>query len=515
MTNEKMGTGLIKTAGFMVMATLLAKICGMARDMLIAYYYADSAAAVAYYTASRIPILLFDLVIGGVISSAFIPIFNEYLEKEGKPRAMAFANRYINLILFITIIITALGVAFSKQLIALIAPEISGEAREIAAGLSNILFPMIIFTGLAFSFVGILQSFGEFNIPSIISLVSNGVMILYFIIFKDKYGVFGLAGAMLFGWSLQAAVQVPSLVRLKFSYRPAMPFFDEGVAKAARLALPMLISTSAPPVFSMVNMRLASYIDGGRAIPALEYSNKLFIVVVGVFSFVVTNLVFPRLARAGVAGDKTRARNILSGALMAVSIVILPVMAVFIPLSGPIVRLVFERGAFSPELTKMTARALLYYSVGMLGMAFNEVLGKSFFAAQDSKTPMITALISVGLSIALSVSLAPLMGIGGLALASAASYAISAAIGYGVLSRRGGAPLSKEDLAQLLKILISALLMGAAVAAVKPFFKGKLLSVLIPSIAGAAVYAAALAAFRVKMFWWLLGNIKARKEKGA
>ena len=173
----------------MVAATLLAKVLGMLRDVLVASNYGTQVSAVAFYTASRIPILLFDFVIGGVISSTFIPVFNEYLEKKGKEQAMRFANQYINVVLLITVVITALGLIFSSTLINLVAPDISDATKVISRGLSNIMFPMIIFTGLAYSFVGILQSFGEFNIPSIISenFIPSCASIFFFLLNSIRF----------------------------------------------------------------------------------------------------------------------------------------------------------------------------------------------------------------------------------------------------------------------------------------------------------------------------------------
>lgn len=215
---------LLKTAGFMVFATLLAKVFGMLRDMLLAANYGTTMQAVAYETASRVPLLLFDFVIGGVVTASFIPIFNEILERKNKDEAMRFANDYVNFILMVTIVITLAGIVFSPWLIQFLAPEIAPETKALAVNLSNIMFPMIIFTGLAFSFVGILQSFGEFNIPSIISLVSNSVMILYFFTFNNKFGIYGLAVTMLIGWGLQAVVQIPKLLQFGYRYRPSFPF---------------------------------------------------------------------------------------------------------------------------------------------------------------------------------------------------------------------------------------------------------------------------------------------------
>ena len=162
---------MLKTAGFMAAATFLAKVCGLIRDMLIAAFFGTGIEADAYMTATRLPTTLFDIVIGGVISAAFIPVFNSVLEKEKREEALKFANRFIGMVLLISGLIAVFGIVFSDYLITFMAPDFSKEAHDLSRQLSSIMFPMIIFTGLAFSFVGILQSFGEYNIPAVMSLV--------------------------------------------------------------------------------------------------------------------------------------------------------------------------------------------------------------------------------------------------------------------------------------------------------------------------------------------------------
>ena len=447
----------------MVFLTLGAKLCGMFRDMLIASNYATGNDAIAFFTASRIPILLFDVIIGGVISSTFIPVFNEYLERRDEKGAFRFANNYVNLVLLITVIITVFGILFHKGLINLMAPELDSATKELAGVLSNIMFPMVIFTGLDFSMVGLLQSYGEYNIPSMMSFVSNLILSIYFFTFGTRFGIKGLAVAMRIGWSSQILIQIPWLRKFGYRYRPSMEFRSEGIQKAARLALPMLISTWVQPLCSIITMRLASGIDGGRAIPALEYANKLYIIVVGVFTFVVTNLIFPYLSRAGASGDTERVKKLTSKSLKSVALVILPVMATTFVLATPIVKLIYQRGNFTENDVPLTAAALSFYTIGMLGNGFLEVLNKSFFAGQNSKTPMKTAILSMLVNVALSYILAKAMGIGGLALAVAASACVNAGLNMFYLHKQRGRLFEKEEFLAFANMAVSAAVMGGVI----------------------------------------------------
>lgn len=487
---------VLRTAGFMAIATLLAKLCGLARESLIAAYFSTGYEGTAYLTATQLPMTLFDIVIGGVISASFIPIFNDILEKKDKKSAMAFANRFICMIFFICILIAVFGIIFADPLISFMAPEFDAKTHDLAAQLSSIMFPMIVFTGLAFSFVGILQTFDEFNIPAVMSLVSNVAVILYFPLFGKKFGVYGLSAAMLFSWSLQVFIQLPSLKKFGFALRPTYKIWNNDIKRALLLAGPMLISTWVQPLYSIVNTRIASGIEG--AVPVLNYANRLYIVVTGVFSFVVTNLVFPKLSRANSADNKDESNSIIVASLKAVSMVILPIMVMFILLSKPIISVIYDHGRF--DAVELTALALSCYSVGMIGMSVNEVLSKAFFSMQNSKTPMVNAVISMIFNIILAYTLSDIWGVGGLALATACGSLINALLNYMCMRKQRGKLFSREDTADVIKIIISALFCLTAVLGVyrllEEWASGGLLQNLLTGIicgaAGLAVYAAAV-----------------------
>lgn len=463
---------MLRTAGFMAIATFLAKICGLLRETFITACFGVGNSVDAYFAASQLPTTLFDMVIGGVISASFIPIFNGIYEKENKESAMNFANKFIAMILLATVILSVFGIVFSKQLITgLIAPEFSQETATLAAKLSSIMFPMVIFTGLAFSFVGILQSFGEFNIPAIMSLVSNIAVILYFPLFSKKFGIYGLSVAILFSWSLQVLIQIPALKKIGFRLKLKLDLRDGNIKQALSLALPMLISTWVQPLYSLVNTRLASSLDG--AVSVLNCSNRLYIVMTGVFSFIVTNLVFPRLSRTNAAEDKEEARNLVAGSLKAVTLVILPIMVVFILLSEDIIGIIYQHGLFTREKTIITASALSCYSAGMIGLAYNEVLSKAFFSMKNSKTPMISAIVSMLANILMAYLFYQTIGIAGLALATAGGSIVNAAINFVFYCKKNGRIFNKTDLSDIVKIAVSSVVMACVVFGLSMILDGK------------------------------------------
>ncbi len=490
----------IKTAGLMVVLTLLAKLCGMYREVLFASLFGTGSEAVAFLTASRIPLLFFDITLGAAVSSSFIPVYNEYIEKGEENFANRFSNSFINLIIVFTGIMCIFGIIFSKQLVGVMVGEIAdpvlkNEITLLAAKLVVILFPSMIFTGIAYSLSGILQSMGEFNVPAAISLVSNGIMVLYLLVFGKSFGITGVSVCMLISWSFQVFVQIPALKKKGYKYKAIIDLKNDGLKKSATLALPILVSSWVQPINTMINIYLAAGLSGGSAAPALDYANKLYIIFVGVLTYAVSNLIFPSISRMAAQSDKTEFCQVVLKAIKSVFLMITLVMVLFLVLRVPIVRFVYERGEFGAESTALTAKALFYYSFGMIGYAMSEMLNKAFYSLQNGKTPMYVAMAGISINIILSfVFIKGLkFDLGGLALsASIASTLI--AITLFVLLNRKNKLFSKELLWYFAKLLICGIAAGVAANAVLSGFNwadnfgGKLLALAFPGVTGAAVY---------------------------
>lgn len=477
------------TAALMAIIVVMSKSLGLLRDILVARAYGTTEMAQAYDIASRLPIMIFDFIIGGVVTAAFIPVFSSLLVKKGKDDAMKFANSYVNLILLVTALIAVVGVIFSPYLVGFLAPEASENVLSAAAGLSRIMFPMVIFTGLAFSFVGILQSLGEFRIPALISLVSNLIMVTYLFALDRFFGVVGLAFAMLVGWASQAFIQAPKLYSLGYRYSIRANLRSPEIKRSLLSALPILIGTWTQPLCSLINTRYASGIAEGRAMTALSYSNKLYIIIVGIFTFVATNLLFPYMSRANAEGDKSESRRLMITSIKILVFIIAPITVGIMVLSEPFVAVMYQRGEFTASDTLMTAEALRCYTVGMLFMAVNEVLTKTFFADGRTVVPMVTSLISMSVNVITVILLSPVLGVGGIALISGIATAVNCVLNYSVMRKREKL-LSGRDWLDLFRSLVCAAVMGTAVYGITRLFPSlpdlALLAVCV--IGGVSVY---------------------------
>lgn len=486
--NEKKGERMIRTAVLMVIITLSAKILGMLRDVLLAASYGTSPEAVAYDTASRLPIIIFDFIIGGVVTASFIPVFNEVLVKKGKKDAFDFANGYVNVILIITAALTALGIIFAGPLVSLLAPDIDVDTASLAVSLSRVMFPMMIFTGLAFSFVGILQSSGSFLLPALISLVSNLIMVAYFIFFNDKFGIWGLSVAMLCGWGAQAIIQLPSVIKKGYRYSPKFDIRSEYIRKSMKMALPILVSSWVQPFCNLINTRFASSIENGSAIPAMGYANRLYLIIVGVFTFVATNLLFPYFSKAKASGNREDEEKLTRVSIRSLELIILPITLGIFVLAEPIVALIYQRNEFGVEDVRMTAEALRFFSLGMPFYALNEVCTKKFFAEQKTLPPMITALISIAFNFAFVTVLSDKMGIAGIAISSAIAVAINTLLNFALRYRGGERMLALRDMLDLIIMLVSALVMSASVYALGFMLPSTFIGLALNMLIGALIY---------------------------
>lgn len=382
-----------------------------------------------------------------------------FCRKNGKDRAITFANNFLNIIILISIVLSILGMVFAAPIVELIAPDLDLATSGLTIELSRILFPVLFFTAVAYVFVGFLQSMDEFNIPAIISVVSNGILILYLLIFNDRFGVKGVAVAMLIGWGTQVLVQLPTAIKKGFRYKLKIDFKDEGLKKVVKLALPILISSWVQPINNIVNLRLASGLEKGQAVSAIEYAYTLYLIVVGVFSYTLSNIIFPELSKLSANEQKDNFKKIIKKAIIISMFFIIPMSVGMGMLSKDIIQIVYERGEFTAESTLLTSSALIFYSLGMIGYGLMEILNKAFYALQDSKTPMIISGIAILLNVTLSVILVNVMGYLGLPLAASITSILTAVIMLWRINSKIEKIVDCGTFKELLKCLISAVIM--------------------------------------------------------
>ena len=460
------GNQAVKTVSFMMLITLFGKILGLVRDQFLAAKYGYSTAGAAFYIASQIPRTFFDVVFASAISASFIPIFVEYLQKYGKEEAYRLANRFITLISTATILIMVGCILFAEPLAWLFAPGYEVETIDLAVPLLKMLFPTMLFTAVAFSFVGILQSLDEFNIPAALSVVSNGILIFYYIFLNERFGVYGLTVAFLIGWAMQAIIQIPSLHKKGYHYRPDFHFKDDGLKKIGKLMLPVMVGTWIQPINYMINARFASQLSNGElGVTSLGYANNLYTIIVGVFVLAIANMVFPKFSR--MTEDKKEFGLAVRNTLKAMIFLLIPMTVGLMALAEPVVTLIYKRGEFDLLATELTSAALFFFALGMVGYGVQNILSRAFYANQDGKTPFYSGLVSIIINAVLCALLLKPMGIGGLALAAAVSSTAAALVLMVPAVKQYPDILDRSLAGQILKMAVAAFGMLVLVQAFK------------------------------------------------
>ncbi len=490
----------VKTISIMMIITLLGKISGLLRDRLLTINYGTGMEANAFLTASRIPRVFFDAVFASAITASFIPVFNEYMMRNGKKDAYKFSGNFITVISAFSLILTVLGIIFSDQLTSLFAGGFDSETAALCSFLTKIMFPTVLFTGLAFSFVGILQSMGEFNLPAAMSLISNTFIIIYYFTFNKRFGIVGLAIAFSIAWLLQALTQIPSLVKREFFFKPSLSIRNPGMQKVFVLMVPVMVSTWVTPLNQTINARFGSELFGGAGVSAIELAYNLYTIIVGVFILSITNYIFPKLSQLNADRNEKGMKDVISSTMHISMYAVIPMMAGLMVMSSQVINFIYGGGEFDEFSVQITSRALFFLTLGMIGYAVQAVLTRAFFAEQEGRVPLIAGLASIVVNVLLSFALVDRFDVAGLGFASAASCTVNGIVLIIAIEKGKMGFINKKFLSDMAKIALSTVIMVVMVkfiSGVLPVSAGKLMQLCVPIAAGVVVYIAATALLKV------------------
>ncbi len=508
----------VKAVSLMMLITLVGKLLGLYRDRLLTVNYGSGMEANAFLTASRIPRVFFDAVFASAISASLIPVYSEILRKKGKEEANRFAGNFMTVMALLCALLTGLGMVFAPQLTAFFADGYDAGTAELCAQLTRVMMPTVLFTGVAFSFVGVLQSLGEFNIPAAISLVSNCAVILYYFTLNDRFGIQGLAVTFLGAWLLQALIQVPSLKKRGFAYHPSLSLRSEGMRKVFALMLPVMVSTWVLPINQTVNAKFGSRLFDGAGVTALELAYNLFTVIAGVFVLSVTNYIFPKLSRENADGDRAALRETIRGSMHTTLVVVLPMAAGLFVMAEPIVELIYGGGRFDAFSVSITARALTCMSLGMIGYAAQAVLCRVYFAEQRGIVPLVAGGASIGVNLLLCVLLTGPLDVAGVAWASSAAFLVNALLLYFPLKKRGLEFGDRTFCLDGAKALMASVLMGAAVSACRGWLAprtGRLVALGVPVLLGVLLYGVLVTVLGLPEAKLIVSQLKNRMKRGS
>jgi putative peptidoglycan lipid II flippase len=485
------------TVVVMMAITLLGKLMGIARESLRgARFGPDTAEGVAFLQASVLPRTFLDIMFASIFSASFIPIFNKYLETKGKKAAFDLAALFISVTLVLTTIITVLFIIFAGPLYGLLqdGSGLPAGTRELAVPLLRAMFPLIVLSGLAFSLTGVVQSLGEFKAPAAMSVASNGIIILYYIFFADKFGVWGLATAFLIGWASQIVIQVPFLWKQGFRFRFIFNLKDEGLKEVLTLALPVMAASWIGPVNMLAGGRLVSEYGGTADYNGLYAANDIYAIVSGVFVLSVANVIFPRLSKQAANNDGDGLKKTLADTLRTSMFFLLPMSAGLAAVSKPLVRMIFEFDLFGGEAVDVTASALSLFALGIAGYGLQIILSRACYALRDGRSPTLSALAAMAVNIILCVVLSRFIpAINAAAAAGAVSISVAAVWLLIVLTRGGYITGSLLEYIKMAALAILTYIAAAFCVSLLPDTDGlpvvmRLVTVVVPVVIGAVIY---------------------------
>jgi putative peptidoglycan lipid II flippase len=464
---EKLNT---RAAGIVGLAVLCSRVLGVAREQIFAALFGGGRLMDAFTIAFRTPNLLRDLFAEGALSTAFVTTFSKTIAVEGEPAAWALANKVTTLAAVTLSAITAVGILIAPWLVAILAPGFDPEKAALTVTLARVMYPFILLVSLAALVMGMLNARNVFGVPVMASSFFNlgsivgGVSVGWWI--DPHFGqkaLLGLAVGTLIGGALQLLVQLPSLRRLGYAFRPDFQWKDRGVATILQLMGPSVIAASSTQVNVMVNSIFASQLGDGPTF-WLSIAFRLMQLPLGVFGVALGMVSLPLLARMAATGNLGGFRTELSRGIRLAFLLTLPAAVGLMMLAEPIISVLYQHGKFGAHETQQAAAALRFYALGLCGYAALKVLVNAFYALDKRKTPMVVSFGAIALNLGLSWLFTFRLGLGhrGLALSTAVLATVNFLVLF-LLMRRN---LARFETRALVATLLKALIACAALAAV-------------------------------------------------
>lgn len=410
------------TALVLMLIILTSKITGFFRDIVLAQTFGAGEITDAYLTALNIPVVLFD-GISAALGTTFIPIYFKIKSSKGQEEVNKFTSNILNIVILISLVFVLLGVIFAPYIVKIFAVGFKGDVFDLTVNYSKILIFSMVFIAINGLVSSYLVASGNVYISGAITIPFN-IFVIIAIIFASVTESYVMVYGTLIAYIVQLLFQLPLLIKKGYKHRLTVNLRDENIRQILFLVIPVFIGSYINQINAVVNRTLASTLDSG-SITALNYANKLNMFAVGVIAVAISTIMYPILSKLASEGNKKLFKINISKSINMIVIIMLPIMVVMTTFSKEIVKVLFEEGSFNSHDTYLTSTALFFYSIGILSYGLKELLAKSFYSLQDTKTPVRNATISVVINIVFSIILVNIMGIGGLALASSISATVT------------------------------------------------------------------------------------------
>lgn len=463
------------TVILMMAATLFAKGLGLVRQMMTASVFGASMEGIAFSAASKIPLAIFDMLFSTAIIGSFLPIYKGRLQ-EDDAHARQFSSSFLSAVTLVTALTAALGMLLSEGMIRISAPDLDAQTAALAATLLRLMFPSMIFAGMAYTLIGILQSHESFILPALVSAISNLIMIGYLSLCPtpaDQHAAIGMAVAYLISWVAQFMTLAVPLIRKKRFPRLTATLRHPDTVTALRRALPVMFGSWLIPMITLIANAFSSFVDVGTAIVVYENAFSVFSIAAGLLTYGVCNYIFPKLSARAAASDGDGLSRLIGNGFVASLALILPIAVAVFLLAKEIVSFLFLRGSFTPALANATADSLRVLILAMPAYGLIELFSRVCYSAGKVRLPMLSSLTGIAVTAGMAVIFffTDTLSVKTIAVASALGQ-IAAAFLLCMLCR-GAFPQIKRSVSflKIAMILVGTMISGLAMAFLKYILK--------------------------------------------
>lgn len=502
---------LFGAAGILILTMTLSNVLGLLRDHYLARHISTSNLDI-YYAAFRIPDLIFNILIFGAISAAFIPVFTNMVSKGGKEDGYKLANTLITLGSSALIVLSIVLFFLMPKLTPLIVPDFDPERMAKTTELSRIMLLSPIFFSVSYFIGGMLNSFKRFIAYSFAPIIYNISIIFGAIYLAENFGITAVTWCVIVGSFLHMLIQVPTAVSLGWKFSPSLNYRETGVMKVIKLMIPRAIGMGANNILLVVYTAISSSLAAG-SIAVFNLTNNIQTMPTVVFATSFSTAVFPTLAHAISKGDEKSFSSYLGRSIRVIVYLLAPSTAIFILFRAQIIRLILGSGEFGWDDTRMAALTLGWFSVSLVAQGLIPLFAKAFYAKHDTKTPTVISILSIIVSIVIAYPLSQKMGVAGLALSFSIGSYLNAIILFLWLKNAVSKIFNAEFAFSIFKIILASLIMALVVRSIGHLvynyvnmqtFLGVLSQTVISVFSGAIVYLAATYLLGSQELFWAL-----------
>ena len=443
---------------------LLSRLLGAVRNIVIAAHFGTGPEYGAYVAAIALPDLVFQVLVGGAVGSAFIPVFKRYHADGQEEQAWYLTSSVINLFVLVALGTSIVLAIFARQIMDVWVAGQDAEFRDGVASLTRILLISPAIFAVSTFCSSVLNSYNRFAIAAMAPLMYNLAIIAAALVLSGPFGIYGLAIGAVIGAFLHFAIQLPFCLRLGMRWRPILDLRHSGVREVVRLFAPRVLGLGVVQLNQVLSAVVLASFLGAVSIGYLNYAWQLIMLPLAL-AMAVGTAVFPTLSEESVRHNRSGFEQLFKLSLRMILFLTIPASIGLIALGEPIIRLVFEHGEFNEASTVGVAAAMVFYALGLAGHATVEIVDRVFYARHNTRTPVFAAVLAVCVNLVASLTLMRTgLGYRGLALATSVAALVEASVLLRLLSVRMPGLMISRLARPALRILAASLVMGVPIA---------------------------------------------------